>query len=201
MTELMTLERLRALIAAYGANPARWPLAERPAAEAFLARSPEARAALADVEPLDTLLDTVPALSPSPALRAAVLADMPRLARSGRIGWWDSLRSLLIEFGGLPAVRPLLVASLLLGLFAVGAAAEELGDLGVRQAGEVVVGDGLALLERQGLERGPQVGLPAAGHAVPARPLRQVAGGDRPSGRGAVMWYASLVYACPTTSA
>jgi hypothetical protein len=120
MTELMTLERLRTLIAAYGANPARWPLAERPAAEAFLARSPEARAALADAEPLDTLLDAVPALSPSPVLRAAVLADMPRLTRSGRIGWWDSLRSLLIEFGGLPAVRPLLIASLMLGLFAGG---------------------------------------------------------------------------------
>jgi hypothetical protein len=118
MTELMTLERLRALIAAYGGNPARWPLAERPVAEALLARSPEARAALADAEPLDTLLDAVPALSPSPALRAAVLADMLRMARSGRIGWWDGLRSLLIEFGGLPAVRPLLVASLLLGLFA-----------------------------------------------------------------------------------
>jgi hypothetical protein len=120
MTESMTLERLRALIAAYGANPARWPLAERPAAEALLARSPEARAALADAEPLDTLLDAVPALSPSPALRAAVLADMPRMARSGRIGWWANARALLVEFDGLPAVRPLLAASLLLGLFAGG---------------------------------------------------------------------------------
>lgn len=120
MTELMTLGRLRNLIAAYGGNPARWPLAERPAAEAFLARSPEARAALADAEPLDTLLDAVPALSPSPALRAAVLADMPRMARASRIGWWDGARSLLAEFAGLPAVRPLLIASLMLGLFAGG---------------------------------------------------------------------------------
>ena len=120
MTEPMTLERLRTLIAAYGTDPARWPLAERPAAEALMARSPEARAALADAEPLDTLLDAVPALSPSPALRAAVLADMPRMARSGRIGWWDSVRELLSEFGALPAVRPLLLASLLLGLFAGG---------------------------------------------------------------------------------
>ena len=120
MTETMTLERLRALIAAYGGNPARWPLTERPAAEGLLARSPEARAALAEAEPLDTLLDAVPALSPSPALRAAVLADMPGSVRSGRMGWWHSLRSLVSEFGGLPAVRPLLAASLLLGLFAGG---------------------------------------------------------------------------------
>jgi hypothetical protein len=120
MTEPMTLERLRALIAAYGGNPGRWPLAERPAAEGLLARSPEARAALAEAEPLDTLLDTVPALSPSPALRAAVLADMPSPARSGRSGWWEGLRSMLIEFGDLPAVRPLLIASLILGLFAGG---------------------------------------------------------------------------------
>jgi hypothetical protein len=120
MTEPMTLERLRTLIAAYGADPARWPLAERPAAKTLLARSPEARAALADAEPLDTLLDAVPALSPSPALRAAVLAGMPRRERSGRIGWWESARELLQEFGGLPGVRPLLLASLLLGLFAGG---------------------------------------------------------------------------------
>lgn len=118
MTEPMTLERLRALIAAYSANPVRWPLAERPAAEALLTRSPEARAALADAEPLDTLLDTVPALSPSPALRAAVLADMPRSVRSGRGKLWRGLRDMLSEFGALPAVRPLLFASLLLGLFA-----------------------------------------------------------------------------------
>ena len=120
MTEPMTLERLRTLIAAYGANPARWPLAERPAAEALMARSPEACAALADAEPLDTLLDAVPALSPSPALRAAVLVGMPRRERSSRIGWWESARALVQEFGSLPAVRPLLLASVLLGIFAGG---------------------------------------------------------------------------------
>lgn len=125
MTGPMTLERLRDLIAAYGGNPTRWPLAERPAAEALLARSPEARAALADAGPLDTLLDAVPALPPSPALRAAVLADMPRMVRSGRIGWWDSIHEMLIEFRGLPAMRPMLIASLLLGLFAGGYLSED----------------------------------------------------------------------------
>jgi hypothetical protein len=120
MTEPMTLERLRTLIAAYGANPARWPLAERPAAEALMARSPEARAALADGAPLDALLDAVPALSPSPALRAAVLADMPHPEHSRRVGWWDSVRALMEEFAGLPAIRPLLLASVLLGIFAGG---------------------------------------------------------------------------------
>ena len=118
MSETMTLERLRALIAAYGGKPAKWPTAERAAAEALLARSPEARAALAEAEPLDTLLDAVPALAPSPALRAAVLAAMPQSDRSGRGSRWQGLRDLLGEFGALPAVRPLLFASLLLGLFA-----------------------------------------------------------------------------------
>ena len=118
MSETMTLERLRALIAAYGGKPARWPAAERAAAEALLARSPEARAALAEAEPIDSLLDAVPALAPSPALRAAVLAGMPQSDRSGRGSRWQGLRDLLGEFGALPAVRPLLFASLLLGLFA-----------------------------------------------------------------------------------
>lgn len=118
MSETMTLERLRALIAAYGGTPAKWPTAERAAAEALLARSPEARAALAEAIPLDTLLDAVPALAPSPALRAAVLAAMPQSELSGRGNRWQGLRDLLGEFGALPAVRPLLFASLLLGLFA-----------------------------------------------------------------------------------
>ena len=118
MSETMTLERLRALIAAYSSKPAKWPAAERAAAEALLARSSEARAALAEAEPLDTLLDAVPALAPSPALRAAVLSGMPQGDRSGRGSLWQGLRDLLGEFGALPAVRPLLFASLLLGLFA-----------------------------------------------------------------------------------
>lgn len=118
MSETMTLERLRALVAAYGSKPTNWPTAERAAAEALLARSPEARAALAEAEPLDTLLDAVPAVAPSPALRAAVLAGMPQSVRSGRGSRWQGLRDLLGEFGALPAVRPLLFASLLLGLFA-----------------------------------------------------------------------------------
>jgi ferric-dicitrate binding protein FerR (iron transport regulator) len=106
------------LVAAYGSKPTNWPTAERAAAEALLARSPEARAALAEAEPLDTLLDAVPAVAPSPALRAAVVAGMPQSVRSGRGSRWQGLRDLLGEFGALPAVRPLLFASLLLGLFA-----------------------------------------------------------------------------------
>ena len=44
--------------------------------------------------------------------------------------------------------------------------ADERGDLRVRQAGHMVVGDGLSLLVREGTERGPQVVVcwfPAAG--------------------------------------
>ena len=45
----------------------------------------------------------------------------------------------------------------------VGAAAEDGGDLGVGQAGQVVVGDRLPLLGGQRGERGPQVVRPCSG--------------------------------------
>lgn len=54
----MTHERMAAILAAYGASPARWPLAERAAAEAWAAANTQAFAALAETEaPLDALLD------------------------------------------------------------------------------------------------------------------------------------------------
>ena len=46
---MMRMRRFRALLASYGAEPGLWPDAERPAAEALLASSAEARA-LAEAE-------------------------------------------------------------------------------------------------------------------------------------------------------
>jgi len=68
----MTMERLRTILSAYGAEPTRWPAAERMAAEALLARSAEARSALGEARALDTTLDRM-ALSP-PSLDAVALA-------------------------------------------------------------------------------------------------------------------------------
>jgi len=52
----MMIWRFRRLIAAYGAEPSRWPPGRRPPAEALLARSEEARTLLADAQALDSLL-------------------------------------------------------------------------------------------------------------------------------------------------
>jgi hypothetical protein len=75
----MTLERLRALLDAYGAAHAHWPRRERAAAEALIDSSADARALLAGAAQLDALLDLVHSPAPSPALAARV--------RERRFGW------------------------------------------------------------------------------------------------------------------
>jgi anti-sigma factor RsiW len=95
----MTLDRLRTLLDAYGAGPAHWPDAEREAALALIARSPEARAAVEAARALDALIDRWPnpaadAINPL-QLVAAVTAQPQRPAgrakaeQAGRItiGW------------------------------------------------------------------------------------------------------------------
>lgn len=74
----MTLERLTAIIDAYGANPERWPDAERAGGLALLARSPEARAVRDAAAMLDALLDRVPAAASDPELAERVIAQAPR---------------------------------------------------------------------------------------------------------------------------
>jgi len=53
----MTIERLREILEAYGAEPRRWPEAERDAALALIGRLPEARALRDGARRLDALLD------------------------------------------------------------------------------------------------------------------------------------------------
>jgi hypothetical protein len=52
----MMIWRFRRLIAAYGADPARWPLGRRARAEGLLERSSPARALLAEAQAFDSLL-------------------------------------------------------------------------------------------------------------------------------------------------
>lgn len=63
--ENMTLKRFRAIIAAYGVNPERWPAAERTTAKSFLTKNPEVQKLLGAASGLDTILDT--ALKPTAA--------------------------------------------------------------------------------------------------------------------------------------
>lgn len=111
-TEKMSVERFAAIVDAYGARADRWPVAERAAAEALVAASPEARRLLDAAAGLDRLLDASPAQEPSRALREAVLRAAPRrpLARPS-LGW--------------RGIAAALAASLLLGMVAGGTLGDE----------------------------------------------------------------------------
>lgn len=69
----MSLHRLRALLDAYGAAPDRWPMEERAAALALLAKSPEAQRLRAASAQLDVLLDQAPTPHASAALIDRIL--------------------------------------------------------------------------------------------------------------------------------
>jgi anti-sigma-K factor RskA len=115
-TEKMTPERLRAVIESYGTSSARWPAEEREAAVALLAESAAARALAAVAAPLDVLLDAVPAITPTPAMRVAILALAPRAAQRPGDGW----RGLIESLGGWRLAGAVLAASLVLGIVSGG---------------------------------------------------------------------------------
>ncbi len=103
-----TIDRLRAVLDAYGAARLRWPAAERAALEGLAAESAEARALVAEAADLDRLLDEAGAFEPSAAAlaEALVLPDPP-----GR-----GALSALWPFGPLWQPALPLAASLLLGI-------------------------------------------------------------------------------------
>ncbi len=79
----MTLQRLRAMLAAYGAAPDRWPAAERAAADALIAGSASAARAVVEARALDLALDDSTAEVPADALArltAATAFPPPRPA-------------------------------------------------------------------------------------------------------------------------
>ena len=93
----MDLERVEQLIAAYGAEPARWPAGERAEAER-LASGADLAAGLEAERALDAALDAYAAEAPSLALRQRILvgAPRPRQTRAWRPsgGFWLSGASL-----------------------------------------------------------------------------------------------------------
>jgi hypothetical protein len=70
----MMIWRFRRLIAAYGADPARWPPGQRERAEALLARSTAARTLLAEAQAFDSLLMTDAKPPADERLAAAIIA-------------------------------------------------------------------------------------------------------------------------------
>jgi hypothetical protein len=93
----MTPKRLQELIDAYGAEPARWPEAERSDAQAYIAGHPQSREVLAAARALDLTLDAW-ALPPiAVGLRQHVLSRAP----SQPMQW--SWRRLWLSGAGLAA--------------------------------------------------------------------------------------------------
>ena len=78
----MSLERLRALLDAYGANPDRWPPEERMAALALLEQSPQAQRWHDASARIDALLDYAPGFEVSATLIDRILAAAPTPAPS-----------------------------------------------------------------------------------------------------------------------
>jgi anti-sigma-K factor RskA len=122
----MDLDQLRTIIDGHGPRLEDWPAAERQAAEALMADSAAARALLAEARALDRLLDTVPALSPTPALRTAILATAPRAPARPQAGQSlfgrlaEAATDLWRELGGWRLAGAALAASLVLGILAGG---------------------------------------------------------------------------------
>jgi hypothetical protein len=123
----MPLDRFAALLDAYGADPARWPDAERAGAHALLDRSAEARARRDAAAALDALLDRAAAVQPSSALAARILAQAPRAARAKVV----RLRARVAAVVGLAAA-----ASLAIWLTQRPAARQTLRPAAVAQLGE-----------------------------------------------------------------
>lgn len=73
----MNIERFKTLTEAYGANPARWPEAERVAALLFAEQSAEARAVLQEALDFDRLLDGAETQPVTRALEDRILAAFP----------------------------------------------------------------------------------------------------------------------------
>ena len=112
----MTLDRLKEIVGAYGADPARWPATERVAAQDLLERSAAARRLRDEAAALDRILDQAPQAASSALLAARILRSQPQPRRT-------DARSLFTElWPDGPAWRPAaaLAASMVLGL-AVGA--------------------------------------------------------------------------------
>jgi hypothetical protein len=115
--------RFALLIEAYGAEPSRWPAAERAAAEAFAASGAVPGAALADAAILDRTLDRLPTEDIRPALRARVLAAYDEVAARRAIGPFGIIiraigRTRDMIWPGAPLWQPAsaLAASLVIGL-------------------------------------------------------------------------------------
>jgi len=73
----MTKGRFGAIVEAYGANPDRWPAAERASAKVFLGKHPDAKKLVAMAGGLDATLDSAPQPKPADIAFLKRLATIP----------------------------------------------------------------------------------------------------------------------------
>ena len=120
MSMTLSRERFAVIVDAYGADPRRWPSAERAAAEALAASDAEAGAWLAEARDLDGGLDAWLDALPVPAPASATLrrAVMPPVAPAATSRWQEFLALL----GGWRLALPAMAAALVVGIgFGAGA--------------------------------------------------------------------------------
>jgi hypothetical protein len=87
---MITLDRLKVLLDAYGADPGRWPDEQSDAARELLSHSAEARLYVQQASVLDTLLDTAPLTAPpglDPAALAARIMRIPARVTAVATAW------------------------------------------------------------------------------------------------------------------
>jgi hypothetical protein len=105
--EIMSLERFKALVEAYGASDNAWPAAERRAALALCDANPQARALREEAAALDALLAEAQTVRPSAALEARIMDGFKRSASNG-----GAMRT---KWMGAGAIAACLVLSLMAG--------------------------------------------------------------------------------------
>jgi anti-sigma-K factor RskA len=115
----MTLQRLQALLAAYGAKPARWPQAERLAAQQLLLHHPAAAELQGSAQALDEFLDAWQSPAPpSHSAAASIMQGLPArpVAVPSADPLWRWLERLMDWRVLSPALAAMLVAGIALGL-------------------------------------------------------------------------------------
>ncbi len=128
--ERISKQRVEAIIAAYGADPERWPEAERTGALELLERSGEGLDQLRGAAQLDALLGGAAQPQPSNMLKARLLEDASiavvqgtshtsRVAPSASPGWFGRFADMVFESVSLKplALGGLMVPALALGIW------------------------------------------------------------------------------------
>jgi hypothetical protein len=106
----MTLDRVHAILDAYGANPARWPEAERIRVEQFLRNNADAAAVLMAAQELDNALDVSDMAAPSAGLQDRLLTDF-RNQHAAKITPFRPRRASWVQLGALAASLVLCVSA------------------------------------------------------------------------------------------